>query len=266
MSSESISFTINARTARRASLHGREHLVVPTVLIVPGVLNGSRGPLLYEARDVAASVDAWNGMPVVVYHPQSGATSARSPQVSDKQKVGEVYNTRIDKGRLVADVWIDVARAQKVDRRVLDSVESGRPLEVSTGLLVDQVPARNGSHLNGKAYWSIARNFRPDHLAILPDQVGACSIKDGCGMLMNSARPVIPRVVNNAMVANCDGDKTCKACAAKKRGKKWVPMNNVRDPKVGRCVDDVVKTGKDKVAAIRICQASVGRAYHPKGG
>ena len=41
---------------------------------------------------------------------------------------------------------------------------------------------------NGKAYVGIARNYRPDHLAILPDMKGACSIADGAGLCRNHER------------------------------------------------------------------------------
>jgi hypothetical protein len=40
--------------------------------------------------------------------------------------------------------------------------------------------------LNGMEYGRIARNLMPDHLAILPDKIGACSIADGAGLLRNS--------------------------------------------------------------------------------
>lgn len=33
---------------------------------------------------------------------------------------------------------------------------------------------------------AVARNHRPDHLAILPDQVGACSLADGAGLIRNA--------------------------------------------------------------------------------
>lgn len=35
------------------------------------------------------------------------------------------------------------------------------------------------------------------------------------------------------------------------------------NPKVARCVQHIMKGGKDKVAAIRICQDSTGLSYHP---
>ena len=41
---------------------------------------------------------------------------------------------------------------------------------------------------NGKKYVGIARDIQPDHLAILPDIKGACSIEDGAGLVrMNAA-------------------------------------------------------------------------------
>lgn len=54
-------------------------------------------------------------------------------------------------------------------------------VELSTGLFTDnEVEAGTW---NGEDFVAIARNYRPDHLAILPDKVGACSIKDGAGLL-----------------------------------------------------------------------------------
>jgi hypothetical protein len=62
-------FAANAGPVREVVLHGREWLVAPLTLIVPGVLNGSNGPLLYPREEVARDPQAWNGMPLVVYHP-----------------------------------------------------------------------------------------------------------------------------------------------------------------------------------------------------
>jgi len=42
---------------------------------------------------------------------------------------------------------------------------------------------RNPGQWNGEDYIGIARNIRPDHLAVLPDVKGACSIADGAGLL-----------------------------------------------------------------------------------
>jgi hypothetical protein len=62
---------------------------------------------------------------------------------------------------------------------VVNRLRAGQPVEVSTGYFAD-MEATNGVW-NGAAYTGITRNIRPDHLALLPDEVGACSWVDGCG-------------------------------------------------------------------------------------
>ena len=46
----------------------------------------------------------------------------------------------------------------------------------------DPVAAPAGSTWNGEPYRIIARNIRPDHLAILTDELGACSVVKGRGV------------------------------------------------------------------------------------
>lgn len=177
-----------AGTMRRAKLGGRDHIVVPTTMIVPGVLNGSKGALLYPPEEIGKDLSAWNGMPLVVYHPTDNGSpvSARSPSVLDRQSVGQVFHAKqSDKGKLQAEAWFDVERLQKIDNRVLQALERNQPLELSTGLFTANEPAKEGAEFNGTPYSFIARNYRPDHLAILPDQKGACSIDDGCGINVN---------------------------------------------------------------------------------
>lgn len=177
-------FTSNFRgNTSTEILHGRRHRVVPVSMIVPGVLNGSLGPLLYPSDEIARNPEAWNGIPIVVDHPRRNGqfVSARLPGVSS---VGTVRNARIDKrGRLVAEGWFDVLKAKAADHRILQSLDAGKPVELSTGLFCDNSPSEGV--YNGKAYKFIAKNYRPDHLAILLDDVGACSILDGCGVGVN---------------------------------------------------------------------------------
>ena len=107
----------------RKNLEGRPHLVVPTVMIREGTWAGSDGPVTYAAEVLRRSVNAWNGKPVVVYHPDMyGHSFAGTPEVFDGQKVGVIFNTRFEDGKLKADVWLDVARLEAVDPRVLQSL------------------------------------------------------------------------------------------------------------------------------------------------
>lgn len=177
-----------AGKARRATLNGREHLVAPLTLIVPGVLSGSKGALYYPPEEIVKNHDAWNHIPLVVYHPTDPLTnahlSARDPAVLDRQGIGILLNVKAN-GKLTAEGWFDVESTRRIDNRVYEALVKGTPIELSTGLYTENEVAPEGANHKGRPYDFIARNYRPDHLAILPDQIGACSIKDGCGVLVN---------------------------------------------------------------------------------
>jgi hypothetical protein len=191
---ETITVNVTRVQARREQLHGRDYLVVPATLIVPGVLNGSRGALYYPPDEIQKNPDAWNGMPIVVYHPTRNGkhVSARRPDILRDSGIGVVYGSRA-KGKLSAEAWFDVEATRNYDKKlspeyqILPRLESGGQIELSTGLFTDNEPAPKGSVDNkGRPYQYTARNYKPDHLAVLPDQVGACSIQDGCGIAVNS--------------------------------------------------------------------------------
>lgn len=183
---ETLSVNVSGRP-RRTMIDGREHIVVPLTSIVPGVLNGSKGALYYPPDEIKQSIKAWDGMPLVVYHPMAANgnhVSASSPGILDKQGVGFVRKSAWS-GKLVHEGCFDVERTKSVDPRVLNALERGEKIELSTGLFTDNEQAHNGANHNGKGYEWVARNYRPDHIAILPDQVGACSVRDGCGVMVN---------------------------------------------------------------------------------
>jgi len=185
---EHYTFNFTGR-ARREKLHGREFLVVPLTMIVPGVLNGSQGALFYPPSEIKRNSQAWNGIPLTVGHPTRNGQqlSGRDPSVLNETGVGFVFHVRSESGKLKGEGWFDVEAVRKVDNRIYDAIINGRKMELSTGLFTDNHPATPGSSYNGRPYTHVARNYRPDHLAILPDQVGACSVEDGCGVNVNIA-------------------------------------------------------------------------------
>jgi len=172
---------------RHDRMEGREYLVAPMIMAVEGVLNGSDGPLYYPAEEWAKVPAVWNHKPVVVYHPTRNGehVSACDPDILTNRKVGVIMNTRWEDGKLKAEAWIEKERVGAVDPRVKDALEKNVVMELSTGLYVssDGVPGE----WKGIPYIGTARNCRPDHLALLPDKVGACSIADGAGFLRANA-------------------------------------------------------------------------------
>lgn len=154
-------------------INGRPHFVVPVVLLVEGVHNGSNGPVLYTANALRESAPAWNGVPVTLRHPTG---SVRDP-ASGAVVLGVVRDAAFDGRRLKAEAWIDKDKVRSAHWELATALDAGQMMEVSTGLNFDADRLPDGTLL--------ATNYKPDHLAILPDQVGACSISDGCGLVRN---------------------------------------------------------------------------------
>ena len=181
--------TLDCSLLRREMFDGVEHIVAPMVMLTPGVRNN----VLYTAEDMTRHTDSWNGRPVVVFHPQNdkGAPiSAGKPEVFEQRRVGFVFNAKMDDGKLKAEAWINPVRLKEVHPKCLETILAEKPLEISTGLFTDDEVVCNDAdnkeawpkHNDGKAYYAITRNYRPDHLALLPDKVGACSWADGAGL------------------------------------------------------------------------------------
>ena len=188
---------------KRQTLNGIEYIVAPAVILVEGVHNGSGGPIYHPAEEMANYPQRWDGVPVVIDHPyfEDGTPrSANDPQVLEKQGVGQLFNTRYDaqEKKLKSEVWIDIKKAQKIAPEIIGMIENGK-LEVSTGMVtdVDETPGV----WNEEKYDSIAKNIIPDHLALLPDSIGACSWKDGCGIRVNKAfengREIVKEVIRS---------------------------------------------------------------------
>lgn len=171
---------------RFAVMEGRDYIVLPVTILVEGVHAGSSGPIFYPLEQMEKFATAWNHKPVVVYHPKVNGqyVSADDPTILTANKVGILMSNRISGNAQVAEAWLEKSRLKEVDPRILDSIDKGLVVEVSTGLFSDN--DETPGTWNGEEYIGTATNFRPDHLALLPDLIGACSIEDGCGMFTAS--------------------------------------------------------------------------------
>ena len=165
--------------AERKVLDGIEHLVLPVIAAKEGVMNG----LFYPENELRGFVEAWNGVPVPIYHPSVNGinVSANSPDIEEKWNVGKFFNVHWDNA-IKGEVWINIEKAEKIGHKeVVERLENGEMMELSTGLLCET--NQSLGEFKGEKYQGIVKNIRPDHLALLPNQEGACSIKDGCGAL-----------------------------------------------------------------------------------
>lgn len=170
-------------TVRSDTMGGRSYLVAPMIMIVEGVLNGSSGALLYPVEELKKNIAGWNNKPVVLNHPENAGmlTTACTPAFITDRGLGVIMNARVEDNKLKAEAWLEVDRVEEIDNRVLEAIRNKQMMELSTGLTCD-VKEEEGK-FNGKSYSGIISNISPDHLAILPDDVGASSIEDGAGFL-----------------------------------------------------------------------------------
>jgi hypothetical protein len=162
--------------SRTEKYEGKDYLVLPAVLLTEGVHNN----LYYPPEEISKFTGAWNNRPIPIQHPEENGApiSCNSPQVLC-DCVGMVFNTRYEDGKLKAELWVDKDKISKKDRTTYLQLLSGKPIDISTGLWSDELSVRGD--WNGESYTGIVQNIRPDHVALLPGQVGACSWKDGCG-------------------------------------------------------------------------------------
>ena len=172
--------TVNVKpVVRNDVMEGRDWIVAPMIEITEGVHNGSDGPIFYSAAELSKGLATWNHRPVVVYHPRGG--SASTPTELTARKIGVTMSTTFNDAKVKAEAWLDPERIAAVDNRVAEAIAKNETMELSTGLYMEL--DRVKGVWNGESYIGSAKNLSLDHLALLPDLKGACSIEDGAGFL-----------------------------------------------------------------------------------
>ena len=201
--------TLNAEPdgdeVRLEQLRGDEYLVAPVVLVREGVLNG--GFLGYD--EIQASVPGWNGRPLTAPPDEGTEAASLAPEgnvsghpveangdgdpefVSANQMpfiedmhVGHLANVEADdeiRG-LTGEAWLNAAHAKEVGESAIEAarrIAEAEKLDVSTGYF--HRPVRTQGTHEGTAYEVEQNDLMPDHLALLPNERGACSWGDGCG-------------------------------------------------------------------------------------
>lgn len=173
---------------RREKVKDKDYAIYPVVLMVEGVHHAINGdPVYYPLGAMQESVLHWDGRPIPVMHPNVGGdyVRANNPQVEADWVVGRIYNANVQDGKLKAEAWIEVKKANKIAPDLIMALDSGVQMEVSTGILIqgDSIPGK----WNEEEFTQTIINMVPDHLALLPGDKGACSWEDGCGVRANQS-------------------------------------------------------------------------------
>lgn len=208
-------------TVERTIFEGLPHIIVPVTLLTVGVHSGSGGPVLYLEEEISKFPAAWNGEPVPIYHPTTedgSPVSCNSPEIIEAQTYGRLFNVFYGDGKLKGEIWLNENKLRMHEPQLLARILSGDSIEVSTGLWSDDEIIQ-GIWQN-EQYNGIVRNIRPDHLAILPDQIGACSLADGCGIRAN----VLQYTQEGGIKMYLNAKSKKRKCADKKNA--MLPIDN----------------------------------------
>lgn len=188
-------FEIAGNSLRSDRIGDRSYVVAPVVAVIAKVLNGQYLP----AEEIAKRPFAWNGRPLVDGHPQDDAgmyVTANCPCTLERFGLGQLFGAQAQDDKLLGEAWFDVAQCEATARgsAILAALSAGRQIEVSTAYWCE-IEAVGGEH-EGTQYFGVQRDITPDHLAILLDEIGACSIKDGCGVGRTNSNGGISMQVN----------------------------------------------------------------------
>lgn len=189
--------------------------VFPVVALVQGVIHSATSPLpeLALASEFGALPTAWDGSPVVLSHPKINGTyvSANKPEILGSSTMGFLYNTKVEDNKLKSEMWINRKwAAENGQQAILDALDAGQTMEVSTGLFASVDPTIG--EFEGKRYSGIWRNVMPDHLAVLPPgSTGACSVEMGCGTPRTNEGAVMTTQNNEASTGASSDNPTIKA-------------------------------------------------------
>lgn len=183
-------FLLSGNGSIRTAQHdGKEHMVVPVIALVEGVVwaYNSEHPEFVSAEVLSKSVNQWEDRPVVIDHPAIGdkRVTANHPEIQEQYAVGFTKNARMDGKQLKMEAWVDpekMASLNEDSQKLLEALQNNEMLEVSIGAFV-KTEKRNG-YYGDDEYFSEWVDLASDHLALLPKGLkGACSNQMGCGAL-----------------------------------------------------------------------------------
>jgi hypothetical protein len=169
---------------RIEQMHGREHLVVPVVALMEGVIHAvnSEVPEYVTPQFLTMAAQTFDGRPCVLGHPTLNGVqiSANDPRIANESQFGTVYKSKIAGSKLMMEAWIDPQKLEALgEHEMLKDLRAGKPIEVSVGANVHT--AQTPGTYNGKKYDAKWMAGIGDHLAFLPHGIGACSVAMGCG-------------------------------------------------------------------------------------
>jgi hypothetical protein len=176
---------------RTAKYQDREHIVVPTIALMEGVIWSANAdaPAFVSAAVLSTASGEWNGRPCFVDHPQVDGqyVSGNHPALLPTS-FGTIFGAKdsssvLSSKKLEVEAWLDPEKAETLGEKnvvMIQRLQAGEVVEVSTGLMAVEELAPGV--YNGKHYKYVWSEIHSDHLAFLSEgDIGACSVDMGCG-------------------------------------------------------------------------------------
>ena len=177
-----VNSVVNAAGIRREKRNNRDVIIVPSATLPDDIVMNR---IKYPANEIANAFKSLERTPAPFGHPLVNGkfVSARDPEGINLSYIGaHNENVRRHDGRVFLDKVIDVEVANRTDdgKAVIAAIDKGEPIHTSTGLLCDLYDPEGDDH----DY--VARNILFDHDAILLNEEGAATPKQGVGIFVNS--------------------------------------------------------------------------------
>ena len=220
---------------RTEMVNGREHLVVPVVALMEGVIHpvNADTPEFVPWKTIERMAASFNGKPVVLNHPVKDGKqcSAALPGIDVSHGIGVIRNARAvtETKRLLMEALIDKLKAKQLHPEMAQRLMEGKVEEVSVGAFV--VTDETGGEHNGRVFKAQWLAGSGDHLAFLPGKRGACSVAMGCGahraaeshavahlVTAEGIEPITEEMEIDALIH--DAEESLRALKARLRGKK----------------------------------------------
>lgn len=174
---------------RTEVVEGISFTVLPSRTLPPNiVMNG----ILYDEKDVEASIGTLDMSPVTIGHPVVNGKFAPASDPISQAAYGILgahnrVKGKTDDGRWVVEKLIPTEQLQNTERgkKLAEAIKHKRPIHTSTGVYLTKEP-EIGVNAMGQEYTSRAKIDRFDHDAILLNEVGAATPEQGVGIFVNA--------------------------------------------------------------------------------
>ena len=159
----------------------RDLLFMRGIIIQEGILN----QIFYD-WEVIKNESIWSSAPVTVGHPMDNNNqpiSFHDPRNLPNQSIGQMfYSKALPLTRQIEGyLYLEIPKLKAMGiNGILENTNSQNQVSISTGLIGMKIP--NQGDYNGETYGFLINNIQIDHLAILINHDGACSLNDGCGV------------------------------------------------------------------------------------